>query len=77
MAKENEKIESVGPVDPVLRTSPFLDATPVLPEGADAVSYDCYYNGKKYSNGSLICQEGELLQCSYGNWIDQHKKCGQ
>jgi hypothetical protein len=76
MANESEKIESVGLPDPALPTSPILHTAPILPEGANNVSYDWYYNGKKYSNGSLICQEGELLQCLYGSCIDQSRKCG-
>ena len=68
-----KKIHYVQPIDPDKVTSPILDKEKKILE---AIPRDfCYYNGNKYSNGSLICMEGELYQCSYGNWIDQHKSC--
>jgi len=69
MASEDPKVEQAGPPDPALRTSPIARA------GDTDASYNCWYNGKEYSNGSLICQVGELFQCSYGVWVDKGRKC--
>jgi hypothetical protein len=68
---DGEKLEQVGPIDPALRTSPIIKA------GENAAEHSCWYNGKQYSNGSLICQVGEVFQCSYGYWVDQRRSCQQ
>ncbi len=49
--------------------------SPIARAGDERVSWSCWYNGKEYSNGALLCQAGELFQCSYGVWVDQQKKC--
>lgn len=69
MANDPGRIERVGAPDPALRTSPILAA------GETAPSWNCWYNGKEYSNGALLCQVGKLFQCSYGVWIDQNETC--
>lgn len=71
----NEEIESVeaervGAADTALRTSPIARA------GEANANWNCYYNGREYSNGALLCMVGELFQCSYGVWIDKNKSCG-
>jgi hypothetical protein len=70
LATEEEKPEQVGAPDPSLRTSPIVRA------GDANADFNCWYNGREFSNGSLICMVGELFQCSYGNWIDQGRSCG-
>lgn len=71
--KNAQQIPVVGSLDHTKQTSAFLDSEQEL--GKDTVESCCYYNGEKYSNGSLICMEGRLYQCAYGNWIDQKKSC--
>ena len=70
MTDERKGIEVAGPPDPALRTSPIVRA------GETIANYNCWYNGKQYSNGALLCQLGEIFQCSYGVWIDQQRSCG-
>jgi hypothetical protein len=70
MADEGEKLGQAGAPDPALRTSPIARA------GDANASFNCWYNGLQYSNGALLCMEGELFQCSYGVWIDQGRSCG-
>jgi hypothetical protein len=70
MDNERDEIELAGAPDPALRTSPIARLGDV-----DA-SYNCWYNGKQFSNGALLCQTGELFQCSSGVWIDQGRSCG-
>jgi len=69
LGQGQEILEQAGPADPSLRTSP------VAREGDAIPSYNCWYNGKEYSNGALLCQVGEVFQCSYGVWIDQRRSC--
>jgi hypothetical protein len=70
LAMEEENPDQVGAPDPALRTSPMVRA------GETNADYNCWYNGKQYSNGALICQVGEVFQCSYGYWVDQGRSCG-
>ena len=69
MTDPKEEIALAGPPDPELFTSPIARV------GDTHADYNCWYNGKQFSNGSLICMVGELFQCSYGVWIDKNKSC--
>jgi hypothetical protein len=35
----------------------------------------CKYNGKTYSDGSTVCQNGETHRCDDGSWTNLHTKC--
>ena len=35
----------------------------------------CYYDGKKYSEGSEVCQAGEKFSCEMGEWMPTGVKC--
>jgi hypothetical protein len=73
------EVEQAGPHDPTLRNSPRRgpeENTPEAEPGAEAMNNNCFYNGKEYSNGALLCQFGELFQCSYGYWVNQGRSCG-
>lgn len=35
----------------------------------------CSYNGRTYSNGSLICANGRELKCDAGNWRETGYRC--
>jgi hypothetical protein len=37
---------------------------------------DCTYNGRRYSDGSQVCQEGEIHRCDDGQWTNLHFACG-
>lgn len=63
MSDENKQnIEKVEPLDPEKKSSAVIYRNP-----EDETC--CYYNDKKYSNGSRICMEGQIYTCSYGNWV--------
>lgn len=67
----SDKIHNVSMPEEGKRTSPFADAPTEVGSGETC----CWYNGEKYSNGSIICQVGQMFQCSYGVWINQHQPC--
>jgi hypothetical protein len=69
--KTIKKITSVGPIDKTRINSLIVDDQKL--SIIDLHDSDCYFNGQKYPNGSLISAQGEIYQCSYGTWINQHK----
>lgn len=72
----SDKIEHVGPIEEDKHTSPIVKQEPDFRQDKmEQTTYNCYYNGKEYSNGAYLCQVGELFQCSYGVWVDQDKEC--
>jgi hypothetical protein len=47
----------------------------LIASAAPAVAGDCMYMGVPSSAGALICQAGQLSQCSQGRWLPQAKSC--
>ena len=35
----------------------------------------CTYNGKEYSEGSVVCQAGQLKRCTAGQWVNWGGSC--
>jgi hypothetical protein len=35
----------------------------------------CTYNGQTYSDGSQVCQSGEIHRCDDGTWTNLHFSC--
>jgi len=31
----------------------------------------CYFNGAEYKHGSYVVSGSQVLQCSYGVWVEQ------
>ena len=71
----DEKLDQVGPVDPAAQTSEIVDdeASPADEKLLGIRERDCYYNGKKYSQGAILCADGEKLRCSFGRWMRKGK----
>jgi hypothetical protein len=69
--KTIKKIISVEPIDKTSMNSPIVEDQKL--SIIDLHDSDSYFNGQKYPNGSFILKLSELLQCSYGSWINQNK----
>ncbi|MBN2060351.1 MAG: hypothetical protein JW882_08030 [Deltaproteobacteria bacterium] len=35
----------------------------------------CYWNGKEFSEGSMVCDSGIKYKCHMGLWIKQAQEC--
>lgn len=62
--------DRVGPQDPALRNSPRTQAEEDRAKAALAAHEACYYNDKKYSDGSTLCADGTRLKCWNGKWVE-------
>jgi hypothetical protein len=38
---------------------------------------ECTYAGNSYSDGSRVCQAGEIHRCDDGSWTNLHEKCSE
>jgi hypothetical protein len=50
----------------------------VFPSGAGAqadTKKPCSYEGRVYSHGSEVCQDGHRKLCNDGVWEDMNQKC--
>lgn len=67
MPKKGEpEIIQAGPMDPDKKNSPIAEGPPPEEKGKGGI---CYFNGKAYPAGTLICSDGTLLRCySDGTW---------
>lgn len=41
----------------------------------EETSDNCFFEGKEYSPGSIICMAGGLFECGYGRWTSLNKSC--
>jgi hypothetical protein len=53
------------------------EGSTLMAESGDTVATPkgCVYGGKRYSEGSYLCQSGRLLKCHAGRWEDTGQKC--
>jgi hypothetical protein len=64
----NDTIEQVGAVDPTKETSPIVETQLVTPEES-VMRAVCWFNGKQFSKGAVICSDGHRLECQFdGSW---------
>mgnify|MGYP000962603284 FL=1 len=64
-------LEQVGPVDPAKTTSPIAEGPePTGVQHADQRSPTiCYFNGRRYSQGAVVCSKKQRLRCGGdGTW---------
>jgi hypothetical protein len=69
-------ITPVGPRDPSAENSPIAapaadDSTVVL----DTAARVCVWNGAEFGDGSRVCSEGTVYECSYGKWMKTSEAC--
>ncbi|WP_375398800.1 hypothetical protein [uncultured Sphingomonas sp.] len=64
--------EHVPPQNPASRNSPKAAAkSPDAPTLDAAPGHaDCFWNDKKYSDGSTVCDAGQRRECWNGKWVD-------
>jgi hypothetical protein len=73
MLHEHVSITQVGSPDPELRNSPIaveedIDTDVVRQQvPGEAV---CWFNGTEFRNGDFVASGSQVLQCSYGVWVD-------
>jgi hypothetical protein len=66
-------IPHVGAPDPELRNSPIAEEED---EDTDVIRQQvpgelvCYFNGTEYKHGTYVLSGSQLLQCSYGVWVE-------
>ncbi|MBE9592184.1 MAG: DUF1496 domain-containing protein [Proteobacteria bacterium] len=66
--KEEPEIIQVGPMDPNKKNSPIVEEAP--PEEAESKVAICYFNGREYGIGAVVCSGGRLIRCySNGTWL--------
>jgi hypothetical protein len=57
MDKSKQNSPVAGPVDE--------EATVMLNTAADT----CYWNGQSFKEGDLVDSQGQVFECSLGNWV--------
>jgi len=71
--KHHPSIPHVGAQDPELRNSPIAEEED---EDTDVIRQQvpgepvCYFNGTAYQHGTYLVSGSQLLQCSYGVWVE-------
>lgn len=63
---------SVEPMDQSKKNSPISgptsdEATVML----DNAENKCYWNGQEFNEGQLVDCQGEVYECSYGQWVKE------
>ena len=71
--KHHPSIPHVGAQDPELKNSPIAEEED---EDTDVIRQQvpgepvCYFNGAEYKHGTYVVSGSQLLQCSYGVWVE-------
>jgi hypothetical protein len=66
----------VEPMDPSKKNSPVTG--PIEEESTvmlDGSQNSCYWNGQEYPEGTVLCAEGTVFECSFGKWVKQKEDC--
>jgi len=71
--KHHASILHVGAQDPELKNSPIAEEED---EDTDVIRQQvpgepvCYFNGTEYKDGTYVVSGSQLLQCTYGVWVE-------
>ncbi len=66
----------VEPMDPKKENSPV--AGPIEEESTvmmDSTDKSCYWNGKRFDEGTVVCDNGTAYECSLGQWVKRKEPC--
>ena len=67
---------TVAPQDAGKKNSPI--AKPAEEESTvtlDGAQRTCHWNDVEFADGSSVCCEGKVFECSLGHWVEMDESC--
>ena len=66
----------VEPMQPNKKNSPVTG--PIEEESTvllDSNQPPCHWNDREYPDGTVVCADGAVYECSFGKWVQQKGSC--